>query len=226
MDHVTKTMHNKVRLIFTVLAILLYAHNTYGNDNGMIFIPAGDFNVGDSTKAAYLEGYYIDKTEVSQKDFKEVMGSANFFFKRDNHPAEQISWDKANKYCQKTGKRLPSELEWEKAAKGGTTTKYFWGIHPDPKYAWYGGDYDLGHHPVGKKKPNNFGLYDTSGNVWEWTATEDKTKSKFSGKKQNKRIVRGGAFNVSANLITSSSRLSLHSNNRLFNVGFRCVKSP
>ena len=82
MDHVTKTMHNKVRLIFTVLAILLYAHNTYGNDNGMVFIPAGDFNVGDSTKAAYLKGYYIDKTEVSQKDFKEVMGSANFFFKK------------------------------------------------------------------------------------------------------------------------------------------------
>ena len=59
---------------------------------------------------------------------------------------------------------------------------------------------------------------------WEWTSTKGETKSKFSGGKINKRIARGGAFNVSPNLITSSSRLSLFSKNRLFNVGFRCAK--
>ena len=133
------------------------------------------------------------------------MGSTNFFFKSDNHPAEQITWYKANEYCETIGKRLPSELEWEKAAKAGTTTNYFWGMKPNTDYGWYGGDYDLGHHPVGKKKPNNFGLYDTSGNVWEWTSTKGETKSKFSGEKLNKRIV-GGRSNVSANLITSFSR--------------------
>jgi len=95
------------------------------------------------------------------------MGPTNFFFKRENHPAKQISWHKASKYCQKIGKRLPSELEWGKVAKGGTTTKYFWGMEPDASYRWYGGDYDLGHHPFGKKKPNSFGLYGTPGNVWE-----------------------------------------------------------
>ena len=63
------------------------------------------------------------------------MGPSNFFLKDENHPAEQITWQKANAYCQKIGKRLPSELEWEKAAKGGTSTNYFWGNEPDATYA-------------------------------------------------------------------------------------------
>ena len=214
----------KALLTLMTFVIFLTAHNTHSEEPGMVFITAGEFNVGESTTTVHLKGYYIDKTEVTQKEFKKVMGPAKFFFKGENHPAEQINWYKANEYCQKIGKRLPSELEWEKAAKGGTTTKYFWSMKPDADYAWYGGDYDLGHHPVGKKKPNNFGLHDTSGNVWEWTSTKGETKSKFSGEKLNKRVARGGAFNVSANLITSSSRLSLFSKNRLFNVGFRCVK--
>ena len=88
----------------------------------------------------------------------------------------------------------------------------------------YGGDYDLGHHPVGQKKPNSFGLFDTSGNVWEWTSTADAKLSEYSGETLDKRIVMGGAFNVSANLITSVSRMSVYAKSRLFNVGFRCAK--
>ena len=150
----------------------------------------------------------------------DILGLSSFL-KPSDHPKIFL---KQIQKKEKIGKRLPSELEWEKAAKAGTTTNYFWGMKPNADYGWYGGDYDLGHHPVGKKKPNNFGLYDASGNVWEWTSTKAETKSKFSGEKLNKRIVRGGAFNVSANLITSFSRLSLFSKNRLFNVGFRCAK--
>ena len=60
------------------------------------------------------------------------MGPANFYFKGENHPAEQISWFKANEYCKKVNKRLPSELEWEKAARGGTQAKYFWGKNRMP----------------------------------------------------------------------------------------------
>ena len=215
----------KICLTLTLFVIFfLTTHNTSADEPGMVLIPAGEFNSGKSMKAIYLKNYHIDKTEVTQKDFKKVMGPTIFFLKGANHPAEQVTWHKAGEYCKKIGKRLPSELEWEKAAKGGTTTNYFWGMKPDADYSWCGGDYDLGHHPVGKKKPNNFGLFDTSGNVWEWTSTKGETKSKFSGEKINKRIVRGGAFNVSANLITSSSRLSLFAKNRLFNVGFRCAK--
>ena len=101
----------------------------------MSFIPAGKFNIGTSTKEFYVDAFYMDKTEVTQRKFKEIMGPSNFFFKGENHPAEQITWQKANAYCQKIGKRLPNELEWEKAAKGGTSTNYFWGNEPDTAYA-------------------------------------------------------------------------------------------
>ena len=207
-------------LIFTAI----FTKNIYGKESTMVLIPAGEHNIGKSNKMIHLDRFYIDKTEVTQKEYKKVMGRTNFFFKGENHPAEQISWYKAESYCKKLGKRLPTQLEWEKAAKGQAQTKYFWGKNTDPNYAWYGGDYDLGHHPVGEKKPNQFGLFDTSGNVWEWTSTKDTERSKFSGEILDKRIAMGGAFNVSANLITLKSRLSLYAKSRLFNVGFRCAK--
>jgi formylglycine-generating enzyme required for sulfatase activity len=213
-----------MNLTLILLVVCLLSTNVYAEDSGMALIPAGEFNNRESTKLIYLDRFYIDKTEVTQKQFKEIMGGINFFFKGENHPAEQISWYKAKAYCEKIGKRLPNELEWEKAAKGGTKTKYFWGKNPDADYSWYGGDYDLGHHPVAKKQPNLFGLFDTSGNVWEWTSTADTKLSKYSGETLDKRIARGGAFNVSANLITPNSRLSLYAKSRLFNVGFRCAK--
>ena len=214
-----------LRHAVSILAlIIIFPAYLYGSEPEMVLIPAGEFNIGVSKKLIHLDQFYIDKTEVTQKKYKEVMGRTNFFFKGDNHPAEQISWYKAASYCKKIGKRLPSQLEWEKAAKGQMKTKYFWGKKPDAAYAWYGGDYDLGHHPVGRKKPNLFGLFDTSGNVWEWTSTADAKLSKYSGETLDKRIAMGGAFNVSANLISPKSRLSLYAKSRLFNVGFRCAK--
>ena len=215
-------MFKKLSLI--LILAFLFPKILYGNESEMVLIPAGKFNLATSKKFIYLDNFYIDKTEVSQKDFEKVMGKTNFFFKVENHPAEQISWYKAKSYCEKKGKRLPTQEEWEKAAKGQSKSKYFWGEKPDSHYAWYGGDYDLGHHPVGSKRPNLYGLFDTSGNVWEWTSTEDIKLSKYSKEKIDKRIAMGGAFNVSANLITPSSRLSLYAKSRLFNVGFRCAK--
>ena len=213
-----------MKLPLFLIAIFLFPVDVFGVSSGMALIPAGEIIREASTQSIHLDSFYIDKTEVTQIKFKQIMGDTKFFFKGDNHPAEQISWYKAKAYCEKIGKRLPSELEWEKAAKGGSNTKYYWGKKPEAKYSWFGGDYDLGHHPVAQKQPNLFGLFDTSGNVWEWTATTDNLKSKYSEEIHYKRVARGGAFNVSANLITSNSRLSLHAKNRLFNVGFRCAK--
>ena len=211
-------------VISILMLIALLPANLFGKASEMVLIPAGEFNIEASNKLIHLDNFYIDKTEVTQQDYKEIMGGAKFSFKGGNHPAEQISWYKAASYCEKLGKRLPSQEEWEKAAKGQTNPKYFWGKKPDAAYAWYGGDYDLGHHPVGQKKPNSFGLFDTSGNVWEWTSTADAKLSEYSGETLDKRVVMGGAFNVSANLITPSSRMSVYAKSRLFNVGFRCAK--
>ena len=211
-------------VISILMLIALLPANLFGKASEMVLIPAGEFNIEASNRLIHLDNFYIDKTEATQQEYKEVMGGAKFSFKGGNHPAEQISWYKAASYCKKLGKRLPSQEEWEKAAKGQTKTKYFWGKKPDAAYAWYGGDYDLGHHPVGQKKPNSFGLFDTSGNVWEWTSTSDAKLSEYSGETLDKRVVMGGAFNVSANLITPNSRMSLYAKSRLFNVGFRCAK--
>ena len=211
-------------VISILMLIALLPANLFGKASEMVLIPAGEFNIEASNRLIHLDNFYIDKTEVTQQDYKEIMGGAKFSFKGGNHPAEQISWYKAASYCKKLGKRLHSQEEWEKAAKGQTKTKYFWGKKPDAAYAWYGGDYDLGHHPVGQKKPNSFGLFDTSGNVWEWTSTADAKLSEYSGETLDKRVVMGGAFNVSANLITPISRMSVYAKSRLFNVGFRCAK--
>ena len=159
-------------IIFFVVTFFPIWNTAFSNT--MVLVPSGSFLMGGESETdqipaheVFLDSFYIDKTEVTQQKYKEVMGRANFSFKGENHPAEQISWYKAASYCEKIGKRLPSQEEWEKAAKGQTNTKYFWGKKPNAAYAWYGGDYDLGHHPVGQKKPNSFGLFDTSGNVWE-----------------------------------------------------------
>ncbi len=195
-----------------------------GQEAGMAKVPAGEFQSSLSSQKAHLNEFYIDETEVTQKEYVKVMGPHNFYWKQENHPADQVTWFKARDYCEKVGKRLPTEEEWEKAAKAGTRTRYFWGKNPDASFVWFGGHYDEGHHPVGKKKPNAYGLYDTSGNVLEWTSTRVEVHSKVSSEKMVKQVARGGAFNVSANLVTSTSRLLLYPKNRAFNVGFRCAK--
>lgn len=206
------------------IAFCLTVSPARGQEDGMVKVPAGEFQSSVSSKKTHVDAFYIDATEVTQKEYVKVMGPHNFYWKQENHPAEQITWFKARDYCKKVGKRLPTEEEWEKAAKAGTRTRYFWGNNPDASYVWFGGHYDEGHHPVGKKKPNTYGLHDTSGNVWEWTSTGVEVHSNVSSEKIKKQVARGGAFNVSANLVTSTSRLLLYPKNRAFNVGFRCAR--
>ena len=89
-------------LIFTAI----FTTNIYGKESTMVLIPAGELNIGNSNKLIYLDPFYIDKTEVTQKEYKKVMGRTNFFFKGEDHPAEQISWYKAESYCKKLGRNL------------------------------------------------------------------------------------------------------------------------
>ena len=157
----------------------------------MITVPTGNFLMGTLSldnnypkdekplQKVYLLSFAIGKYPITQAQYKAVMGKNPSRFKSNpQNPVENVSWNDAQAFCQKlsqiTGKtyRLPTEAEWEYACRAGTTTRYYYGNDANElgDYAWYFRNSQGTTHPVGQKKPNNWGLYDTIGNVWEWCA--------------------------------------------------------
>jgi hypothetical protein len=187
-----------------------------------------------------LQEFYLGKYPIIQEQYQAIMGNNPSHFK-DNpkNPVENVSWNDAQEFCQKlsdkTGKkyRLPSEAEWEYACRAGTQTHYYFGDNADllGEYAWYGEKSGSKTHPVGQKKPNNWGLYDVSGNVWEWcedvwhdnykNAPTDGTAWNHDNSQNNKRVVRGGSWSFYPRYCRSASRLS--SDVRYVSFGFRVV---
>lgn len=125
--------------------------------------------------------------------------------------------DKAIEHCAKAGKRLPTEWEWEKSAKGGTATAWHWGDSPDDAYGWWAGNSGNKTHPVGEKKPNSYDLYDMAGNVWEWTSSDYDNSGKT-------KVLRGGSWGFIASNARPASRYSNAPGYRFDYVGFRCAK--
>ena len=131
-------------------------------------------------KVILTKGFYLQTTEVTQGQWKEIMGTEpwkgeSFVREGPDHPAVWVSWHEAQKFIKKLNKkegtnkyRLPTEAEWEYACRAGTTTAYYWGNKMDGKYCWYNGNSNRRIHPVGTREPNAWGLYDMSGNVEEW----------------------------------------------------------
>ncbi len=168
---------------------------------------------------ASVNSFFIDKYEVTQAEYERVMRSNPSKFKGSNLPVESVTWVEADTYCKRVGKRLPTELEWEKAAKGGSDSIYSWGDDGDMAdvYAWYKNNSEGKTHPVGEKSPNGYGVYDMAGNVWEWT-------SSFYDKSGKHKVLRGGSWYADPNATRPAYRGTGIPGWRDSDIGLRCAR--
>jgi formylglycine-generating enzyme required for sulfatase activity len=154
-------------------------------------------------------GFWLGQTEVTQAAWKKVMrGDDPSHFKGDQLPVESVDWNQASAYCKAIGGRLPTEKEWEYAARAGTDAVRYGSLDA---VAWYRGNSGSTTHPVALKAANAFGLYDMLGNVWEWASTN-----------ATSNVVRGGCSFNRPNGVRASYRLTNTSYRDNF-IGFRCV---
>ncbi len=197
---------------------------------------------GDESPAheVKLSDYFIGKYEVTQEEWQAVMGKNPSKFKSSpSNPVESVSWKDCQKFIEKlnglTGLnfRLPTEAEWEYAARGGNKSQdyKYSGSNWLDEVAWYNGNSDKKTHIVGTTKPNELGLYDMSGNVWEW-CNDWYDKNYYSKSPQQNptgptgpsyRVLRGGGWLNSARSCRVSNRDFNNPSNRSYNDGFRLV---
>ena len=221
-----------------------------------VHIPAGTFDMGSKPNEKFrdddegpvrsvqiTQAFYLGKYEITQSQYTAVMGENPSYHRGSNLPVESVSWDDAIAFCkclsQKIGRsvRLPTEAEWEYACRAGTDTGYYWCNHTSFSqtfdYAWSSQNGIEGTHGVGQKKPNQWGLYDMAGNVWEWCAdwyADSYEKASFvdpkgpgSGKY---RVLRGGSWDYSAVRCLSANRSWDPPSDRRSNYGFRVALDP
>ena len=179
-----------------------------------------DPHEGPRREVVLTRPFYLGVHEVTQREFEAVMGYNPSHFTRErgggpDHPVEMISYPVAVAFCERLTAlpaeqrarrvyRLPTEAEWEYACRAGTTTAYAFGEDPGAlgEHAWYAENADSRTHPVGKKKPNRWGLYDMYGNVWEWCADSfdpnyyhyAPSKDPHCTRQSVERVLRGGGW--------------------------------
>lgn len=196
--------------------------NVNGVEFKMIKVEGGTFSMGATSEQEYdalscekpvhsvtLSDYYIGETEVTQELWEAVMGSNPSYFEGDNQrPVENVSWNDCQKFIKKlnrlTGKefRLPTEAEWEYAARGGKYSRgyKYSGSNNADEVAWYDSNSGSKTHPVKTKKDNELGLYDMSGNVWEWCndwwgCYQSNSQTNPTGPSEGEsRVLRGGGW--------------------------------
>jgi len=224
-----------------------------GTTGEMVLIPAGIFRLGKDRRLVYLDAFYIDRMPVTNREFAtflEITGyrptdedSARFVphllggklnKRQENHPVVYVSLD-ARAFAAWAGKRLPSEAEWEKSARGTDGRKYPWGrTQPSPQYANYGnmdgGTVPIGSHPDGASP---YGVLDLAGNVWEWCEDFDDLAFYEDGPPNNPRnehpgqrlVMRGGSYMFGAHALRTYARTSFEPHYRFAGGGFRCARS-
>ena len=216
----------------------------------MVFVEGGTFTMGATaeqgsdaysnespTHSVTLSSYYIGRYEVTQAQWRAVMGSNPSRFTGDNLPVEQVTWNDVQEFItklnQRTGKtfRLPTEAEWEYAARGGNKSKgyKYSGSNTIGDVAWYCNNSSDTTHPVGQKAPNELGIYDMTGNVYEWcqdwygSYSADSQTNPTGPSSGSYRVLRGGGWSSNARYCRVSYRSYDNPVNWGSTYGFRLV---
>ncbi|MDA0692540.1 MAG: SUMF1/EgtB/PvdO family nonheme iron enzyme [Nitrospinae bacterium] len=236
---------------------------------GMVGIPSGELFRGSDSNQGYqiclmnnrdckkswfqdeepantvrLNGFYIDSHEVTQKEFQRVMGDNPSVYKGSNFPVERVTWSEATEFCERVGKRLPTEAEWEWAARGGQRSVFPWGDKAESRKAnfcdkqcdkrWKESQFDDDYRytaPVGSFPANGYGAFDMAGNVYEWVtdwyaedyyekSPRDNPKGPETGKR---KVIRGGSWINYSTGVRPAERTEAKPAARLNFVGFRCA---
>ncbi len=232
---------------------------TFINSIGMEFvlIPSGSFVMGSPTseigrkddesrhRVTISKSFYLGKYEVTQGHWKAIMGISpggmselgqEFF--GDNKPVVRVSWEETQDFIRKLNAkgeglfRLPTEAEWEYAARAGSTARYSFGNNENllDDYAWYSDNAGGKTHEVGGKKPNAWGLYDIHGNVWEWcqdwygTYSTSAQTDPTGATNSSVRVNRGGSWYDNAGNLRSAVRDNYSPSARNYGLGFRLIK--
>jgi formylglycine-generating enzyme required for sulfatase activity len=212
-----------------------------------VWIPPGEFEIGCSTgenewnggemgyhsvTVRITHGFWLGQTEVTQAAYEKTVGQKLFSFKGPQYPVEGVNWYEAGEYCQAAGGRLPTEAEWEYAARACSSEARYGQLDA---IAWYLGNSGSQTHPARQKQPNSWGLYDMLGNVKEWVADwyeenyyqtlpllATDPKGPPTGMH---RVLRGGDWDDRKGDVRASSRDFSIPSNRGVGYGFRCARS-
>ena len=224
----------------------------------MILIPSGTFDIGDHSgkdktavrRTVLLDAFYMDVHEVTVGQFKQFVDQSGYNYGGnwsevnkhslgDDHPMICVNWNDTTAYAEWSGKRLPTEAEWEKAARGGLNGKlYVWG--DDMKFANLHANFfgvqgkdqrDETTAPVSSFFSNGFGLYDMAGNAYEWCADQYSKdyyldapyKNPLGPNSGERRVLRGGSWTSDTTFLRLANRFDSFPNDRYNNIGFRCV---
>lgn len=207
--------------------------------DGLLYvrIPAGAFQMGcaggetrckPDTKPPHevqiSREFHIGQTEVTRDAYARLTRAAV----TGNLPVANVTWEEARQYCASAGGRLPTEAEWEYSSRGGAGGQFH---GPVAEIAWHQTNSGGEPHPVATLNANSFGLHDTLGNVWEWTAdiygpayySASPLLDPTGPERGSQRVVRGGAYSTPAGYVSLSARFAFPPRTKDATIGFRCV---